>query len=141
MKKTLQECKKIIAEEYRLLKIENYQLSTELLTDLANKMYFEQSEWVRVEDSLPENNKPVMGLIQHPSGRYSHCVVQYTKGFDIDVEDWDSDGDYNHKENDETNYLKEGWYEDCEQHQGMYDNIYLKRQISHWMPLPSPPKQ
>ena len=52
MKKTLQECKEIVAREdgwdnWNELTLSTY---TEYLTDLANKMYYEQSE-----DEIPKN--------------------------------------------------------------------------------------
>ena len=62
MKKTLQECKKIVAKDAGYLNwenaIENF-FGTEYFTDLANKMYYEQSEWISVEDALPTINEIV----------------------------------------------------------------------------------
>jgi len=55
MKNTLQECKEIVARERKW----NSE-SIEHFTDLANKMYYEQSEWVRVEDRHPDNGRTVM---------------------------------------------------------------------------------
>ena len=65
MKKTLQECKKMVAKDAGYLNwenaIENF-FGTEYFTDLANKMYYEQDQWISVEDALPENANPVIVL-------------------------------------------------------------------------------
>lgn len=57
MKKTLQECKKMVAKENGYCNwenaIQNF-FGTEYFTDLANKMYYEQNEWISVEDGLPD---------------------------------------------------------------------------------------
>jgi hypothetical protein len=52
MKKTLQECKEIVANERGFNNWNELTLSTctEYLADLANKMYYEQSEWIRVDE-------------------------------------------------------------------------------------------
>jgi len=62
MKKTLQECKEIVAKENGCDiwdRVVHYNTAIELLTDLANKMYYEQSEWIRVEDKLPKEDSSV----------------------------------------------------------------------------------
>ena len=63
MKKTLQECKEIVAKDAGYPNwenvIENF-FGTEYFTDLANKMYYEQSEWISVEDVLPPLNTEVL---------------------------------------------------------------------------------
>ena len=55
MKKTLQECKEIVSNNGGFI-YEDIQSASlkEQLTDLANKMYYEQSEWISVEDALPD---------------------------------------------------------------------------------------
>ena len=120
MKKTLQECKKIIAEEYRLLNLENYSLSKELLTDLANKMYYQQSEWVLCDYDMPEIDETVW--ITNGCGWTAlGCLVECEGGYCWGV----------------TNGII---YEDhgkivseCELDDD-YDVVY-------WHRLPSPPKQ
>jgi len=66
MKKTLQECKEIVAKESNLSF--PTRKDREDLIDLANKMYYEQSEWVLCDDDMPEPNKWVLILIndKHP---------------------------------------------------------------------------
>jgi hypothetical protein len=55
MKKTLQECKEIVAREegynnWEGMILDNMRPVNVTYTDLANKMYYEQSEWISVED-------------------------------------------------------------------------------------------
>jgi chemotaxis methyl-accepting protein methylase len=55
MKKTLQECKEIVAKDsgwdnWKQLQNTLYMNDIGELTDLANKMYYEQSEWMRNHD-------------------------------------------------------------------------------------------
>lgn len=65
MKNTLQECKEIVAKEHGYNNFEDAlwgdnSNDAEVIIDLANKMYYEQSEWIRVEDRLPESNVNVL---------------------------------------------------------------------------------
>ena len=64
MKKTLQECKEIVAKDngysewnhlYLYFKMSEDIATYETLSDLANKMYYEQSEWISVDDELPDH--------------------------------------------------------------------------------------
>lgn len=57
MKKTLQECKEIVAKERDVI---HKHFWNEELTDLSNKMYYEQSEWISVEDNYPEYGQYVL---------------------------------------------------------------------------------
>jgi hypothetical protein len=116
MKKTLQECKEIVAKEYGY---ENWKLIRsktlighlekhyiEAYSDLANKMYYEQSEWIRVEDRLPEKHKYVL-------------VLEYIEGISVSV------------------ILLASW-------EGDRWRIYggsTAEKVTHWAELPSPPKQ
>lgn len=101
MKKTLQECKDILIKERKW----NSE-SIEHFTDLANKMYYEQSEWIRVEDRLPERLVNVL-LFNHE--RYE---TEAYKGYLSD---------------DAIRFFS-------------MSGVQLIT-VTHWMPLPSPPKQ
>lgn len=117
MKKTIEECKEIVANEKIGMSFSKcLQYCTpaiEELTDLANKMYYEQSEWISVEDSLPENDgnsqincivlDTYNGIVVRPYNEYHKC--------------WDD--------------------EDC-------DDFYCNASggnITHWQPLPNPPQK
>jgi hypothetical protein len=100
MKKTLQECKEIVANNGGFIydDIESAYLK-EQLTDLANKMFYEQSEWISVEDALPKNKENVLCY-----NGYRMIENSYSMFTDQD----------------------QNWF---------------KNRFTHWMPLPSPPKQ
>jgi len=64
MKKTLQKCKELVAKEKRWVSYKDvvkYGDDDKVveISDLANKMYYEQSEWISVEDALPTINEIV----------------------------------------------------------------------------------
>jgi hypothetical protein len=88
MKKTLQECKEIVAREDGWDNLNELTLSTytEYHTDLANKMYYEQSEWIRVEDALPEHDKWV---ILHTKDGANHIAY-----FDKESHNWYSNSKF-----------------------------------------------
>lgn len=94
MKKTPEECKEIVANDngyYDWNQVILFNTEIELLTDLANKMYYEQSEWISVDDELPKNNDNVL-------------VITSSNSY----------------------YL---------------DNTPFIEFVTHWQPLPNPPKK
>ena len=63
MKKTLQECKEIVAEQNAFNLNPDYrgfELKLMQIIDLANKMYYEQSEWIEINpndvNTIPDEN-------------------------------------------------------------------------------------
>jgi len=116
MKKTLQECKEIVAEESPMLK------GTELMLDLANKMYYEQSEWIRVEDRLPD-------------GFWSDTEQDYYKRYSQQVNVFvDNSNVGTAAYNRET---KKWFTGDLSKER--YLEFELTK-VTHWMPLPSKPQ-
>lgn len=101
-----------------------------------------QPEWVSVEDANPEPKQHYFAMCKSPSGKLFKCVVVYTEGWCLEVE-CDGDEDYlNHDEIKERSYMPKGWYEQCEQQGGFYDNMYFKREVAFILTnidLPQPP--
>jgi hypothetical protein len=94
-------------------------------------------EYINVNDRLPETK---LWVLCFPEKGIPFVGI-YTKGREISYEDFDDDGEYDEIEVGHGSlYLKEGWYECEEQFQGEYDEYYMKRKVTHWMPLPNPPK-
>ena len=89
MKKTLQECKEIVAKKSGCqdwATVNELEMGVEDLADLANKMYYEQSEWIRVEDALPEHDKWV---ILHTKDGANHIAY-----FDKESHNWYSNSKF-----------------------------------------------
>jgi hypothetical protein len=93
-------------------------------------------EWISI-NQLPESGKQV--LCNGNKGKH-YFVGFYTKGKDIEVapdESFDIDTEDDSLDH---GWLKPGWYEEEETPGGEYDYTYLHRDVTHWMPLPEPPK-
>jgi hypothetical protein len=118
MKKTLQECKEIVAKERDVI---HKHFWNEELTDLANKMYYEQSEWIRVEDRLPElESEYLCGTYFMHTNQFTQPICKFTF--------------YRTRATNEI-ILMDG-ITGC-----FVDRCNYGQVITHWMPLPSPPKQ
>lgn len=92
--------------------------------------------WTSVEDGLPGDAKNVLGH----TGKYA-CIVRYVKGHqeEVDCEDNNPNDDIEIDIERGCFWLKPGFWQTLEQHGGYYDEIVVKRPITHWQPLPSPP--
>lgn len=97
--------------------------------------------WISVNIS-PEDHNDVLCVTKTMGGKFVQFVGNYTKGHEIEFWEDDYDGDYDEVEDKNgTLYLKPGWYELEETPGGDYDEVWLKRNPTHWMPLPEPPKE
>lgn len=100
------------------------------------------SEWISVNDSLPEREKPVLVAVKNYRGNMFVTKGMYEDGTVLIPnsiwlwDDYDEWGEYN-EELDEY-YVPEGWFEwnDFIENCGVID-----QQVTHWMPLPEPPKE
>jgi hypothetical protein len=82
-----------------------------------------------VEERLPESNVPVLCRDKY-NNQYQGT---YTDGSG-DLEAYDAD--------EERVSLSAGWYECEEQTESAYDEVWIERIVTHWMPkLPSPPSK
>lgn len=89
--------------------------------------------WISVKESLPTTAKRM--LCKNEKGFV--FIAQYTKGHELDYEDWDYDGEYDPvEEKDGALYLKEDWYESQEQYSDEYDERWFKRNVAFWTLLP-----
>ena len=70
------------------------------------------SDWIKIEDQLPEYGDPVIIVIK---GTVQNVI--YTRDGDDDTDDWFEPYHYDDKES-------AAW----------------RREVSHWQPLPEPPK-
>lgn len=99
-------------------------------------------QWIDVKEQLPESKKDVLCLMYHVNRRDIQFVGCYTKGHEIEYWDDDYQGDYDEVEDKNgTLYLKPGWYECEETPGGEYDEVWVSRNVTHWMPLPKSPNE
>jgi hypothetical protein len=93
-------------------------------------------KWISVKDRLPEHQSNVL-IFDGKVKRLCFYVPEFTEVFECDEDESDH---FDYHELKQEAYWKEGWYEDVEQFDGYYDNYWIVRSASHWMPLPEPPK-
>jgi hypothetical protein len=101
----------------------------------------ERMEWVPVTpETMPEiqKNRYCEPTIVLATDGKIVARAAYVPKFTINCEDQDYDGDQDYNEIEDKYYWPEGWYEwnDCEETHWM-----INAKITHWMPLPEPPKE
>jgi hypothetical protein len=89
-----------------------------------------EQNWIPITQELPSTMADVLCLTRTLGRKYVQFVGNYTKGGEIEC-----------VIDDEETELTEGWYECCEQRDSEFDEIWFKREVTHWMPLPEPPKE
>lgn len=95
-------------------------------------------EWISVNDKLPEKGQNVLGF----DGKCRHIASYIPKHYlEFECDEDDAVGMSDYVKEKDMAYWKEGWYSDEEQFGGYYDSFFVIRKITHWMPLPEPPKQ
>jgi len=95
--------------------------------------------WVSVEDRLPESGKHVLLCCEvRPSGKRYVCDGYYAGSKSITCGCSD-DLDCEYDEETDEHYLPEGYYEVIKNWDD-YSSIVIYDFVTHWKPLPEPPK-
>jgi len=109
----------------------------EKITAMSRDNYM---EWISVEDKLPPNSRDVLAL-QNTGYNDNRVIVvaQYARKFELEISgEWDELSEYCAEK--DQYFCPEGWYEQ-QVNWGDYAYIHINEQVTHWMPLPEPPKE
>ena len=99
------------------------------------------SEWISVEDKLPDSGKKVIATYKNALSKTRRIMAFYAPRFTIDSTSDDDEGVGEYNETDDEYYLTEGWWE-CIDNWGDYAHIKVNEgEVTHWMPLPEPPEE
>ena len=94
----------------------------------------QQPQWISVNESLPD--KKCLAYYINEMGNKRTVCAKYTKKYS---EEAGSDDDWiEYCDADDTYYYPEGWYEIIDNWDD-YNSVTINYQVTHWMPLPSPP--
>lgn len=80
-------------------------------------------KWISVKDRLPEDGRPVLLYL---CGKEVYTYTYQCAGF------------YVNRDNIADVYARKGWYELC--YNGDYGDNFIADTVTHWMPLPKPPR-
>lgn len=118
------------AELYKDLAEKNQQM--------ARKLIEEKPCWIPVTERLPENGVHVLLSCKCGSGAYV-CDGFHTEKYSTPTQFYeDIDADYN--EDTDEYYFPEGWWEVVKNWDD-YSCVAIEVTVTHWMPLPEPPKE
>lgn len=95
------------------------------------------SKWISVKDRLPEKDKFVLVYTasNYPNIIVAEFIPKFTNSDGAD----DQFGEYCEEKDDW--FLPEGWYSNVSPVTDEYLSFFLDEQVTHWKPLPKPPKQ
>ena len=101
-------------------------------------------EWVSVDDRLPESGAHVLICCEMHryggkiAGKYV-CDGYYAEANKIIAGGFPDECNCEYSEEDDEYYLCEGWYEVIKNWDD-YNSVTVEDLVTHWMPLPEPPK-
>ena len=99
------------------------------------------SEWISVEDKLPQHGKYVLATYTNALGKHRIIVGCHYERWKEECGGEDDEQCYEHSEEKDEYYLKEGWYEQQDNWDDYSSISVYQGVVTHWMPLPSPPKE
>ena len=102
-------------------------------------------KWISVKERLPEAEKEVLALCRaswNSKHRYQCCAFYEHKGMLREASDyiWDYECCDEYSEEDDDYFVNPGWYERIYNWDD-YSAVGITGEVTHWMPLPEPPKE
>ena len=110
----------------------------------SNLKVLESSDWISVEERLPEAEKEVRVLCKaswNSKYRYQCQAFYEPKGMLREASDygWDYECCSEYSEEDDDYFVNPGWYERIHNWDD-YSAVGIADEVTHWMPLPEPPE-
>ena len=97
------------------------------------------SEWISVEDRLPESGRNVLATYTNRFGKRRIIVGCRCDRWKHEAP-CDDECASEYSEEEDEYFLLEGWYEQ-QDNLDYYASIYVHEgEVTHWMPLPEPPE-
>jgi hypothetical protein len=93
--------------------------------------------WISCAERMPDNPRDCLAVYVTPYGKQRRIRAFYAKQFEIEANGDECDSDT--REEDDTEWLKSGWYE-CIDNWGDYSSVTVTEGVvTHWQPMPAMP--
>ena len=100
-------------------------------------------KWISVKDKLPEPEQEVLVCVRSKISNYSYvcCAMHVPENWYRQSSDfcWDFECCDEYDEEQDDYIVKQGWYESIHNWDD-YSVVGIEDIVTHWMPLPQPPK-
>lgn len=96
------------------------------------------SDWRRVSDEMPPDGRTVLAYFTNGLGKGRRIRATYYGARQLPVNDDTDIDEQDYDEATDTYFCPAGWYETNE-----YEDVSWRvaDPVTHWMPLPDPPKE
>lgn len=96
------------------------------------------SAWIPTSERMPGSGVTVLACYRNSLGKWRQIRAQWVKAKNVESDPESEIGEYD--EETDTYYDPEGWYEAIDNWGDFTAVAVYEGEITHWMPLPSPPK-